>query len=32
MQYPVKMEFPGGTEKQFWLSDEKLVFGGTDEV
>ena len=30
MQYPVTIKQKDGTEKTFWLSDEKLQFGGTD--
>ena len=32
MQYPIMLKMADGTEKQFWLSDEKLQFGGEMEL
>ena len=32
MQYPIMLKMANGTEKQFWLSDEKLQFGGETEL
>lgn len=31
MQYPIKLKTKDGIEKQFWLSDEELRFGGDTE-
>lgn len=32
MQYPILLQMEDGSYKQFWLSDEKLQFGGETDV